>query len=576
MKKFIKNLKFAYKYAKSEKKRLILFTLSNLTGTVFYIVLPIMSAKIVVGITNNSYEQVILLATIILILNFASNLFHYVARIAAVKIYRNTLSNIEIDLGKSILKLKNKSLDEFGTGIFIERLTSDTSKLSSVFNSILSMGTNVIKYIGILITIFILNKLVFLYLLLSMLILYLIENKRAKIKNKNDKISRKLSEKVTSFISELVRGARDIKMLNSEDSFIDELSLKINASNNKKFEIEKTDKNHKLLFHSTFDLFDFFLMIFLILLLRQGITIPTTAIILHNYSYNVNGFMSILGDILDYIKDFNLSAERIYEIINSDKFQKESFGTKTIKKINGNFEFKNVTFAYSDKIVLKNLSFKINANETVAFVGKSGAGKTTIFNLLCKMYDNYNGEITIDNINLKELDKNSIRGNITVISQNPYIFNMSIRDNLKIVKNDLTNEEMINACKVACLDDFVGSLKDGYDTIIGEGGVNLSGGEKQRLAIARALIQKTEIILFDEATSALDNKTQRKIAQAINNMKGEYTILIIAHRLSTIIGADRILFLDDGKIEASGNHKYLLNNCPKYKDLYESEISKND
>ena len=576
MKKFIKNLKFAYKYAKSEKKRLILFTLSNLTGTVFYIVLPIMSAKIVVGITNNSYEQIILLATIILILNFASNLFHYVARIAAVKIYRNTLSNIEIDLGKNILKLKNKSLDEFGTGVFIERLTSDTSKLSSVFNSILSMGTNVIKYIGILITIFILNKLVFLYLLLSMLILYLIENKRAKIKNKNDKISRKLSEKVTSFISELVRGARDIKMLNSEDSFIDELSLKINASNNKKFEIEKTDKNYKLLFHSTFDLFDFFLMIFLILLLRQGIIIPTTAIILHNYSYNVNGFMSILGDILDYIKDFNLSAERIYEIINSDKFQKESFGTKTIKKINGNFEFKNVTFGYSDKTVLKNLSFKINANETVAFVGKSGAGKTTIFNLLCKMYDNYNGEITIDNINLKELDKNSIRGNITVISQNPYIFNMSIRDNLKIVKNDLTNEEMINACKVACLDDFVGSLKDGYDTIIGEGGVNLSGGEKQRLAIARALVQKTEIILFDEATSALDNKTQRKIAQAINNMKGEYTILIIAHRLSTIIGADRILFLDDGKIEASGNHTYLLSNCPKYKDLYESEISKND
>lgn len=576
MKKFIKNLKFAYNYAKSEKKRLILFTLSNLTGTVFYIVLPIMSAKIVVGITNNSYEQIILLATIILILNFASNLFHYVARIAAVKIYRNTLSNIEIDLGKNILKLKNKSLDEFGTGVFIERLTSDTSKLSSVFNSILSMGTNVIKYIGILITIFILNKLVFLYLLLSMLILYLIENKRAKIKNKNDKISRKLSEKVTSFISELVRGARDIKMLNNEDNFIDELSLKINASNNKKFEIEKTDKNYKLLFHSTFDLFDFFLMIFLILLLRQGIIIPTTAIILHNYSYNVNGFMSILGDILDYIKDFNLSAERIYEIINSDKFQKESFGTKTIKKINGNFEFKNVTFGYSDKTVLKNLSFKINANETVAFVGKSGAGKTTIFNLLCKMYDNYNGEITIDNINLKELDKNSIRGNITVISQNPYIFNMSIRDNLKIVKNDLTNEEMINACKVACLDDFAGSLKDGYGTIIGEGGVNLSGGEKQRLAIARALVQKTEIILFDEATSALDNKTQRKIAQAINNMKGEYTILIIAHRLSTIIGADKILFLDDGKVEASGNHKYLLNNCPKYKDLYESEISKND
>lgn len=269
-----------------------------------------------------------------------------------------------------------------------------------------------------------------------------------------------------------------------------------------------------------------------------------------------------------------MASERVFSIIDGDDYKKEKFGSIHLKKVNGDFEFKNVSFAYDKNKVLRNLNFKINANETVAFVGKTGAGKTTIFSLLCKMYDNYEGEITIDNIDIKKLDKDSIRGNITIISQNPYIFHMSIKENLKLVKSNLTKKEMIEACKAASLHDFIMTLPKKYDTIIGEGGVNLSGGQKQRLAIARALVQKTEIILFDEATSALDNETQMHIQKAIENMKNEYTILIIAHRLSTIINADRILFLDNGKITASGTHKELLKNCPAYKNLYESEITK--
>ena len=188
------------------------------------------------------------------------------------------------------------------------------------------------------------------------------------------------------------------------------------------------------------------------------------------------------------------------------------------------------------------------------------------------MYDVDNGKIKIDGIDINELDKDSIRGNITVISQDPYIFNMTIRENFKIVKSNLTEEEMIEACHIACLDEYIESLPNKYDTLIGEGGVNLSGGQKQRLAIARALIQKTKIILFDEATSALDNETQSKIQKAIENMNGDYTILIIAHRLSTIKNSSRILYLEDGKILAEGSHDYLLKNCSEYKKLYESEI----
>ena len=209
-----------------------------------------------------------------------------------------------------------------------------------------------------------------------------------------------------------------------------------------------------------------------------------------------------------------------------------------------------------------------------AIVGKSGVGKTTIFNLLCKMYDIESGEIKIDGINIEELSREAIRDNITIISQNPYIFNVSIRDNLRLVKENLKEDEMIEACKLACLDDFIEELPDGYDTIVGEGGISLSGGQRQRLAIARALVQKTRIILFDEATSALDNVTQTKIQQAIDNLQGEYTILIIAHRLSTIINSDRILFLDDGEIKAEGSHNELLKSCKEYKKLYDAEIEK--
>ena len=201
-------------------------------------------------------------------------------------------------------------------------------------------------------------------------------------------------------------------------------------------------------------------------------------------------------------------------------------------------------------------------------------GKTTIFNLLCKLYDIKSGEILIENENINDLDKDSIRGNITIISQEPYIFNLSIRDNLKLVKEDLTEDEMIEACKIACLDEFIETLPNKYDTVLGENGVVLSGGQKQRLAIARAFVQKTKIILFDEATSALDNETQAEIQQAISNLKEEYTILIIAHRLSTIVNCDKIMILENGKINASGTHNELLKENSIYQTLYQTEILK--
>ena len=314
-----------------------------------------------------------------------------------------------------------------------------------------------------------------------------------------------------------------------------------------------------------------FLLVFLII---EGNLTVANALVVHNYQGRVTSIIDVLGILLQSLKDFNLSCDRVFSIMHSDKFSKERFGSTHLDKVNGDFCFSHVDFHYdsNEKKVLNDLNFQVHANETVAFVGKSGAGKTTIFNLLCRMYDIDNGMITIDGIDIRELDQDSIRGNITIISQSPYIFHLSIRDNLRLVAPKMTEHEMIKACKLACIHDFIMSLPDGYDTIVGAGGVKLSGGQKQRLAIARAFLQKTEIILFDEATSALDNETQKEIQMAINNLKKDYTILIVAHRLSTIIDSDRILFIENGHITAEGSHKELLRKSKGYRELYEAEL----
>ena len=575
MKELWKNLKFAWIYAKEQKSLLIKYIIANVLNIIISLVVPILSAKIIIYLTENSFYQLILMSVAIFIIENIRNLVNYNARYYAQVIYRETFTKIQTDLGKNILKLENKVIDNNSSGVFIQRLTNDTSRLADIFNVLNIYIANISIDIGIFGAVFIINKIVFLYLIVITIILYIIENSRVKLYTEKDKIFRKKNEKVSGFVGEIVRGVRDIKMLNSEESFMRNLKSRIIDLNETRYEMQDSDRKFRLLNGFTRDLNDLLLIILLVYLITNNSLEIASALIIHNYAFRIPSIVDYIGMLLDKVKDFNLSSSRIFAIINSEEFKKEEFGTTHLDKVEGNFEFKNVNFSYEKDNVLKNLSFKVNANETVAFVGKSGAGKTTIFNLLCKMYKADSGIITIDGIDINDLDRESIRSNITIINQNPYIFNVSIRDNFKLVKEDLTDEEMFEACKVACLDEFIMSLPDKYETIIGEGGINLSGGQKQRLAIARALVQKTEIILFDEATSALDNETQTSIQKAIDNMKSEYTILIIAHRLSTIINSDRILFLDNGKIEAEGTHKELLKKSKKYKQLYEAEINKN-
>ncbi len=569
------NLKKVYKFGRKYRKNLIMLFCSTISGTIIGIIIPLLVAQQIVCLTSNIWEQAIGVSLIIFIIQaykaFAKMFFH---RRNSQYFVKNTTKDIQIVLGKEILKINQHDMDHNSSGMFIHRMTNDTEKMSSFFLDALSNLRNFLSNIGALFATLIINRQVFVYYLFVSIILTILHIIKTKKFGEKDIEYRDKTENVSSLISELVRGIRDIKMLNAQSSFLTTLEENIEIQNKKRFEMSNINTKYEYIIDTLRALFELGLILLLILLINNKSLSVAMALALFNYRTGImTTIIEKVSVLLELTKNFNISCDRVFSILENKTFTKESFGKKHLEKVEGNFEFKNVTFGYDeDRKVLDDLSFKINAGEMIGFVGKSGAGKTTIFNLICKMYSTKSGEILIENEKIDELDEDSIRGNITIISQNPYIFNLSIKDNLKLVKENLTEAEMIEACKMACLDEFVEKLPNKYDTILGEGGVILSGGQKQRLAIARAFVQKTKIILFDEATSSLDNETQEEIKKAISNLKDEYTILIIAHRLSTIVNCDKIMILEEGKINDQGTHEELLIRNHIYQNLYKTEI----
>jgi len=289
------------------------------------------------------------------------------------------------------------------------------------------------------------------------------------------------------------------------------------------------------------------------------------------YSQALSAPINMLTNLYVDVKAAIAAMRRVYHIL--DLPEEERGGTHSLEKVQGSIAFENVSFAYPKEDggshqVLNQVSFSIEAGQSVALVGESGAGKTTLINLLLGFYTPDSGRILIDGIDIQSLDLSVLRSNISVVSQSPYIFDMSIGDNIRCGKPDATEDEVIHAAIHANAHEFIMEMPDGFDTIAGEKGASLSGGQRQRIAIARAFLKNAPILLLDEATSALDNFSEKAVKEAVSRLMKGRTIITIAHRLSTIINSDVIFYLKDGRIHAQGTHKELLKNCPKYASLY--------
>ena len=568
------NLKKTWKYIKSAKMNLVGYGTVSILEAIISAILPLLSAKVILNITNEAINQLVISALVVFSIEIILYAMYYFKSFFYRRIYQKTLINIQKSLAKEILNLEIAEIDKNSSGLFIDRLNKDTQDIAGLFMEYTYWISYIITNVGVLFTVFVLNKYLFVYALISSIVVFIINRKRIAKQYDVQKELKVLQESKTGLTSELVRGIRDIKVLNANNTILKQINEKIEETTKKEVKIINIRNFYNYIENNTRAISDLgFIIIGCFLYNKTLLTIPTFVII-YNYQSKIKNLLTGIVQLSEYNKKFSVSANRVFEVIDNVKFKKEKFGNVEIKKLDGNIIFENVSFGYDKTKIINGMSFEIKPNERIAFVGKSGAGKTTIFSLITRLYKSNKGKILLDGNNINDLTCSTIRDNMSIITQNPYIFNFSIKENLLMAKENATMKEIREACKMACIDDYIMSLPDKYNTMVGENGVILSGGQKQRIAIARALLMKTEIILFDEATSALDNETQSKIQEAINNLKGEYTILIVAHRLSTIIDSDRIFVVEDGKIVDSGSHRELLEKSEIYKNLYNKDLAK--
>ena len=525
-------------------------------------------------------QTFIFLIPIAIIIAFASKGYSlFFARKLMIIASQDVTRDIQIDVLKSVLNLDTQSLDSKNSGKFISHLTYDVALLTNMISvGLLNLIKDTLTLGGLIFLMFYQNwKLA----LLAIIMIPIATFAARSLGRQMGKVTTQSQEKsgiLISYLSEMLKNYKIIKIYQKEKFEVNRATKFINDLK------DKMIKSSIVLIRVT-----------PIMETLTGIMIAAlifySATLVGSGELDVNNFFSFLAAMmLAYqpvrsLATLNITfsqgfsgAYRILPLIDQEKKIYENDNLKNIIVDKANIEFKNINFSYIEENkdqVLHKINFKINGGETVALVGHSGAGKSTIMNLIPRFYDPTTGDILIDDQSIYNSKLSSLRKNISLVSQEITLFDDTVRSNIAYASTDATEKQIIEASKFSKVDDFIQKLPNKYDTMIGENGVRLSGGEKQRISIARAILKNAPIILLDEATSSLDVDTEHKIQQAIAYLTKNKTTIIIAHRLSTIFGADKIFVVDQGKIVDEGTHLELLKNSLIYQDFYNKQLKHN-
>ena len=523
-------------------------------------------------------KQLMVLIPIAIIAAFAikgSSL--YMAKVILIKVGGEIQRMMQTEIMQSILSSSVENIDKKHSGKFLSHLTYDTGLIQKlVTDTILLFTKDTLTLIGLIGVMFYQNWKLALFAIIMIPLASVAAKSLGKRIGKVATESQEVSGLLSTFFLEIIKNHKIIKIFLKED-----------------YENERSDKfintfKDKLVKIQTVMMRATPIMETLTGLMIGGLIYYSGSLILKN-ELDINNFFSFLAAMmLAYqpvrtLATLNMgihqgisAARRILPIIESKIIDKNA--NKDLKLIEGNIEFKEVGFKYegSTNNILDKINLKIKSGEMTALVGHSGAGKSTIMNLIPRFYQPLKGNILIDDQVINDFSIKSLRDNISLVSQDITLFDDTVKNNIKYSKLDASEEEIIEVAKLSHCDEFIEKMPNGYDTIIGENGVRLSGGEKQRLSIARAMLKKSKIILLDEATSSLDAETEEKIQNAINHLTKGRTTLVIAHRLSTVINSNKIYVIEKGKVAAKGTNKELLNSSEIYKNFYHKQLSKTE
>ena len=505
------------------------------------------------------------------------NLFYYINWIAISLLELNIIKDIRNILYEKVQNFPLSFFNKNKSGEILSIMLNDINWITIAFNKTFQVFFH--EFISMLILFSMLfmisSKLTLLVLFIAPISAYIIIKIGQSIRRKAKRASHKISD-ISSIITEKTAGISIVKAFNMTTN---EISKFFNANNL----FFKLQFNQKKLLGLTTPVNDIIGVSLAAILLWYG-----GQQVLLDSSLSSDDFLRFiiflfallqparkLGSGVAAIQSGIAGADRVFNILDMNFNKKNNFDLKNIKNFKNYIEFKNVNFNYNHKTkVLQNINVKINKGEKIALVGRSGSGKTTFSNLLLDFYQPNSGSIIIDDSDYKKVTSTSLRNIIGLVSQEPILFNDSIRNNIMYGMSNLdNNDKMINAAKIANIKDFIESLPNKYEEIIGEGGNNLSGGQKQRLSIARSIVKDPPILILDEATSSLDSESEMKVQKAIDNLLKDRTVIMIAHRLSTIRNADKILVFDNGEIVGEGKHDELINSNDIYSNLYKLQFN---
>lgn len=572
MKKF-KDFKPLLSLLKEEKKSLIIASIIIFISEFSNTFSGYLNGEAVESITKMEIKNAIMYLGIYFFLSLFLDGFLYLKGWAMLRNTENKISrNLEYKTYGKVLDLKAYAFEKTTSGEYINRVTNDTGTISMVFGNLVNLLSNFVGTFIIAVYVFMNSWIIGLEIVVFLIILFFVIKKLNPVVIKTHKERKIESDKFASLVTESIRGIREIKTLGIKKNLLKNANENIKGIYNKTKDEIALNKKFRITSKAIKTVMEVCVFLTCIILMYYGKTTLSFFIAMTYYVYRFMWLIDAIDNFNEMYQKLYVSLNRINEVLTNSLYPDEEFGNKSIKKIKGEIEFRNVEFGYPDeRIILKNFNLKIEPHKKIAIVGSSGQGKSTLFNLLTRIFDPLKGEILIDNVNIKDLSESELRHHISIIRQEPFIFNRSIHDNFRLIKKNITIDEIRKYTKMAYLDDYIMSLPEKYETILGEGGVNLSGGQKQRLSIARTLAKQSKIILFDEATSSLDNKSQEYIKKSIDNLVKDHTVIIVAHRLSTIIDSDIIHVVNKGKIIASGTHEELLKTNKTYKNLYETD-----
>ncbi len=567
-------VKFMGRYLKEDKSLLIKASVFTFIASGLGLLYGILIGEATQSAIDSEFKDAIIYLVIYLLTAVISHLvFRRSANIMFGKLSNSLMNKLNYGMFNKVAMLPAVAFEEKSSGEFINRITNDSSTIANALDSFVQVVMHIITTSVVFVYVLLNSWIISLEIVIYLVINIILTRKYSPLIKESQKAITEEKDKAIAETNEIIRGIREVKALGIRSKM--SLSVKkiledILVKSNKQL---TTEHNYNAVTYAISFLLEAVVFITCILLIYYDISDFSFFIAMTYYIYRFMGTTEYIMHFITSYQKMTVSVERIDEIVNNKLYSDEKFGSVNKTDISGHIKLDNIYFRYAneEKEIFKGLNLEIKPNEITALVGKSGQGKSSIFNLLLRYFEPNTGSVLIDNVNINDFTEDAFRSNIAIIRQDPFIFNKTIKENLLLVDDKKSLKDIRSVCKKAQIDEYIMSLPSGYDTVIGEGGVNLSGGQKQRLAIARALLKNSKIILFDEATSALDNENQEKIKNVILELSKDRTIIVIAHRLSTIEGADVIHVVDKGKIKESGKHKDLLKKSDIYKGLYKEE-----